>query len=131
MVCITEPPSKRRAAPTARLARPEETAATCSARSPGMLVLDAMRRPSADTRIACAASGTSSTKRDITQSRSRSSPAVALAAAAEDSYVMRGLLPCAVRNFGLLVGRGRLPRCVPGADDEWPRGHASWLPWAG
>src|SRR6476660_10058715 len=50
--CRTVPPWKSRAAPEARLAMPEATAAICSARSGGSCSLEAMGRPSAETRMA-------------------------------------------------------------------------------
>src|SRR6476620_4384489 len=50
--CRTVPPWKRRAAP-------EATAAICSARAAGSSSLDAMGRPSAETRIACETPGVS------------------------------------------------------------------------
>src|SRR5690349_23896759 len=48
----TVPPWKRRAAPEARLAMPEATAAICSARSGGSCSLEAIGSPSAETRMA-------------------------------------------------------------------------------
>src|SRR6476661_895895 len=50
--CRTVPPWNRRAAPEARLAMPEATAAICSARSTGSCSLAAMGSPSAETRMA-------------------------------------------------------------------------------
>src|SRR5690348_16058673 len=50
--CRTVPPWNSRAAPEARLAMPEATAAICSARSGGSCSLDAIGRPSAETRMA-------------------------------------------------------------------------------
>src|SRR6478672_6476738 len=57
--CRTVPPWKSRAAPEARLAMPEATAAICSARSGGSCSLEAMGRPSAETRMAWETPGVS------------------------------------------------------------------------
>src|SRR5690349_22716236 len=55
----TVPPWKSRAAPEARLAIPDATAAICSARSAGSCSLAAMGSPSAETRMACDTPGVS------------------------------------------------------------------------
>src|SRR6478609_7169990 len=55
----TVPPWKSRAAPEARLAMPEATAAICSARSGGSSSLEAMGRPSAETKMAWETPGVS------------------------------------------------------------------------
>ena len=69
-VCSTVPASNTRAAPWVRLASPEATAASWSARSGGNPSEKASGSPSADTTIAWATAGTRSTKFVISQFRS-------------------------------------------------------------
>src|ERR1700742_188291 len=66
--CSTYPPSNSCDAPVERLARPEATAASWSARSVGMCSLAAISRPSADTSTACETPDTSRANLETSQS---------------------------------------------------------------